>query len=51
MGAGVGAAAGAAAGLAAVLLSRGPDLVLPKGSTFEMVLDRNIRFKESELGF
>jgi Bacterial conjugation TrbI-like protein len=51
MGAGVGAAAGAAAGLAAVLLSRGPDLVLPKGSAFEMVLDRNLRFKESELGF
>ena len=51
MGAGIGAAAGAAAGLATVLLSRGPDLVLPKGSTFEMVLDRNLRFKESELGF
>ena len=51
MGVGVGAAAGAAAGLAGVLLSRGPDLVLPKGSTFEMVLDRNLRFKESELGF
>ena len=51
MGVGVGAAAGAAAGLAAVLLSRGPDLVLPKGSSFEMVLDRNLRFKDSELGF
>ena len=51
MGAGIGAAAGAAAGLATVLLSRGPDLVLPKGSAFEMVLDRNLRFKESELGF
>ena len=51
MGAGIGAAAGAAAGLAAVLLSRGPDLVLPKGAAFEMVLDRNLRFKESELGF
>jgi hypothetical protein len=51
MGAGIGAAAGAAAGLAAVLISRGPDLVLPKGSTFEMVLDRNLRFKDSELGY
>ena len=51
MGAGVGAAAGAAAGLAAVLLSRGPDLVLPKGSAFEMVLDRNLRFKKTELGY
>ena len=50
MGVGIGAAAGAAAGLAAVLLSRGPDLILPKGTSFEMVLDRNLRFKPSELG-
>jgi type IV secretion system protein VirB10 len=49
MGAGIGAAAGAAAGLAAVLLSRGPDLVLPKGTSFEMVLDRNVKFKATEL--
>ena len=49
MGAGIGAAAGAAAGLAAVLLSRGPDLVLPKGTSFEMVLDRDLQFKASEL--
>jgi type IV secretion system protein VirB10 len=49
MGAGIGAAAGAAAGLAAVLLSRGPDLVLPKGTSFEMVLDRNVQFKTAEL--
>ena len=49
MGAGIGAAAGAAAGLAAVLLSRGPDLLLPKGTSFEMVLDRNLQFKASEL--
>ena len=51
MGVGVGAAAGAAAGLATVLLSRGPDLVLPKGSTFEMVLDRDLRYKPGELRF
>jgi type IV secretion system protein VirB10 len=49
MGVGIGAAAGAAAGLAAVLLSRGPDLVLPKGTSFEMVLDRSLQFKPSEL--
>jgi len=49
MGAGVGAAAGAAAGLAGVLFSRGPDLVLPKGTSVEMVLDRDVRFKMSEL--
>ncbi len=49
MGAGIGAAAGAAAGLASVLLSRGPDLVLPKGTSFEMVLDRSVQFKTTEL--
>src|SRR3954464_9591987 len=35
-----GAGAGAAAGLAGVLLTRGPDVVLQKGSVVEMVLDR-----------
>jgi type IV secretion system protein VirB10 len=49
MGAGIGAAAGAAAGLAGVLLSRGPEAVLAKGTTMEMVLDRPIRFEETEL--
>jgi type IV secretion system protein VirB10 len=51
MGAGVGAAAGATAGLVGVLLSRGPDAVLAKGSTIEMVLDRPLRFEEDELDF
>ena len=50
-GAGIGAAAGAAAGMAGVLLSRGPDAVLARGSTLEMVLDRPISFSESELNF
>jgi type IV secretion system protein VirB10 len=49
MGAGIGAAAGAAAGLVGVLLSRGPDAVLAKGTTLEMVLDRALVFQESEL--
>src|SRR6516164_7840665 len=51
MGAGIGAAAGAAAGMAGVLLSRGPDAVLARGSTLEMVLDRPISYTESELNF
>jgi len=51
VGAGVGAAAGAAAGMAGVLLSRGPDAVLAKGQTVEMVLDRAISFNEAELNF
>ena len=51
MGAGIGAGIGAAAGLAGVLLSRGPDAVLSKGTTVEMVTDRVISFDETELDF
>ena len=51
MGAGIGAAAGAAAGLAGVLFTRGPDAILAKGTTIEMVLDRQIRYNETELDF
>lgn len=51
MGAGIGAAAGAAAGLMYVLLSRGPDAVLAKGTTMDMVLDRQLLFTTTELDF
>ena len=51
MGVGIGAAAGLAAGLASVLLTRGPDAVLAKGTTVEMILDRQIAYVESELNF
>jgi type IV secretion system protein VirB10 len=51
LGAGIGGAAGAAAGLAGVLLTRGPDAVLAKGSTIEMVLDRPLTFAASEVNF
>jgi hypothetical protein len=51
MGAGIGAAAGAAAGLAGVLLTRGPDAILAKGSTIEMVLDRPLIFAANEVNF
>ncbi len=50
-GVGMGAGAGAAAGLIGVLLSRGPDAVLTKGTTVEMVLDRRLEFDDSELQF
>lgn len=49
MGAGIGALGGAAAGLAAVLVTRGPDLILPKGTILEMVLDRELRYDPREL--
>ena len=48
-GLGIGGAAGAAAGLAGVLASRGQDVILPSGTTMEMVLDREIRFTPEEL--
>ena len=51
MGVGIGAAAGATAGLLGVLLSRGPDAVLAKGTTVEMVLDRQLTYLDSELDF
>jgi type IV secretion system protein VirB10 len=49
LGAGIGAAAGAAAGLMGVMLTRGQEAVLTKGTTLEMVLDRPIQYDESEL--
>jgi len=51
MGAGIGAAAGAAAGLIGVLMTRGPDAILSKGTTIEMVLDRPVLFEDSDLDF
>lgn len=49
MGAGIGAAAGAAAGLAGILGTRGPDVILPPGTTMELVLDRDLNFTGDEL--
>lgn len=51
MGAGIGAAAGATAGLIGVMFTRGPEAVLAKGTTLEMVLDRPVQFESSELDF
>jgi len=49
MGMGIGAAAGAVGGLAGVFGSRGKDVVIPQGTTMEMVLDRELRFTDAEL--
>ena len=49
LGAGIGAAAGAVAGLAGVLSSRGPEVVLPAGTTMELVLDRDLSFSSEDL--
>lgn len=50
-GAGIGAAAGAAAGMIGVLMSRGPDALLERGSTIEMVLDRDLSFSSDDIDF
>ena len=51
MGAAIGAGAGAAAALAGIMFTRGPEAVLAKGTTIEMVLDRQVQFEENELDF
>ena len=51
LGAGVGAAAGAAVGLIGVLLSRGPEAVLEKGTQLDMTLDRDLYFTDEEMTF
>ena len=50
-GLGLGSLAGAAAGLMGVLLTRGPDAELARGSTVEMVLDRPLLFTAKETDF
>lgn len=47
----IGSAAGVAGGLAAVLLTRGPEAELSKGSTVEMILDRPLTFAADEVNF
>jgi len=50
-GAGIGAGVGAAVGLAAVLLTRGPELELPRGTTVDVVLDRTVYLDASRVNF
>ena len=50
-GVGIGAGAGAAAGLMAVLLSRGPEAEMPRGTTLEAVLDRPIELDADKVQF
>jgi hypothetical protein len=50
-GAGIGAGIGAAAGLAAVLLSRGPEAELPRGSTLDAVIQRSLFLDADKVQF
>ncbi len=48
-GAGIGGAAGAAAGLAAVMLTRGPEVTLPAGTSVQVVLERPLPLDGSKI--
>jgi hypothetical protein len=50
-GAGIGAGIGLAAGLAEVLLTRGPEAELPRGTTLDAVLDRPIYLEADKVQF
>lgn len=50
-GVGIGAGVGAAVGLAAILLTRGPEAELPRGSTVEAVIDRSIVLDADKVQF
>ena len=50
-GLGIGAGIGAAAGLAAVLLTRGPEAELPRGSTLDVVLEHDLFLDGSQLQY
>jgi hypothetical protein len=50
-GAGIGAIAGAGVGLATILLTRGPELELPRGTTVDVVLDRTVYLDASRINF
>jgi hypothetical protein len=50
-GAGIGAGVGAAMGLATVLLTRGPEVELPRGTSVDIVLDRPLYLDSSKINF
>jgi hypothetical protein len=50
-GTGIGAGVGAAVGLMTVLLTRGPELELPRGTTLDIVLDRPLYLDASYITF
>ncbi|HYA89421.1 MAG TPA: hypothetical protein VEF54_01215 [archaeon] len=50
-GAGIGAGVGAAAGLVAVLLTRGPEAELPRGTSLEAVLNRPLELDADKVQF
>ena len=50
-GAGIGTGIGGVAGLAAVLLSRGPEAQLPRGSSMDLVLERDLQLEAEQVHY
>jgi len=50
-GAGIGAGIGGVVGLAAVLLSRGPDAQLPKGSSMDLMLEHDLQLDADQIKY
>ncbi len=50
-GVGIGAAAGAAVALATIFHGKKPEAVLPRGTVVEMVLDRDLTYRRTELPY
>jgi hypothetical protein len=50
-GAGIGAGIGALTGIAAIMLTRGPDAQIPRGSTLDLVLERAVTLDASQVHF
>jgi hypothetical protein len=50
-GLGIGSGIGAAAGLGAILLTRGPEAELPRGSTLDVVLEHELALDSSQIQF
>lgn len=50
-GAGIGAGVGLLTGIAAIMLTRGPDAQLPRGSTLDLVLEHSVALDSSQIQF
>ena len=50
-GAGIGAGVGGLAGLGAILLTRGPEAELPRGSTLDVVLEHDLSLDGSQIQY
>jgi type IV secretion system protein VirB10 len=50
-GAGIGAGVGALVGIAAIMLTRGPDAHLPRGSTLDLVLEHEVALDAGQIQF